>query len=95
MVGIYSIVSVFPTFIKNALKNLVNVPTVKLAAYSEKDNRRILKKMLVWIFIAGVVIVAVFWFITPFLLKFFFKQTDPKMFLYGRLLLIPLSLIHI
>lgn len=90
MVGIYSIVSVFPTFIKNALKNLVNVPTVKLAAYSEKDNRRILKKMLVWIFIAGVVIVAVFWLITPFLLKFFFKQTDPKMFLYGRLLLIPL-----
>lgn len=90
MVGIYSIVSVFPTFIKNALKNLVNVPTVKLAAYSEKDNRRILAKVLSWIFASGIVIVGIFWLITPFLLRVFFNVTDTKMYLYGRLLLIPL-----
>jgi len=90
MVGIYSIVTVFPTFIKNSLKTLVNVPTVKLAAHPEKDNRIIIKKGLILIFLSGIMILAVFWFIIPFLLKFFFKVDDLNMISYGRLLLIPL-----
>jgi len=90
MVGIYSIVTVFPTFIKNSLKTLVNVPTVKLAARPEKDNRIIIKKGLVLIFLSGVVILALFWLIIPFLLKFFFKVESLEIIRYGRLLLIPL-----
>lgn len=90
MVGIYSVVTVFPTFIKNSLKTLVNVPTVKLAAYPEERNRIIVKKGLVLIFLSGIVILAVFWFIIPFLLRFFFKADDPNMIRYGQLLLIPL-----
>lgn len=90
MVGIYSVISVFPTFIKNSLKTLVNVPTVKLASHPEKDNRIIIKKGLYIIFSSGVIIFVIFWFITPFLLKFFFKVDDPDMVLYGRLMLVPL-----
>src|SRR3972149_9720417 len=90
MVGIYSVVTVFPTFIKNSLKTLVNVPTVKLAARSEADNRIIIKKGLILIFLSGIMILAVFWFIIPFLLKFFFKVDDLDMIRYGRLLLVPL-----
>lgn len=90
MVGIYSVVSVFPTFIKNSLKILINVPTVKLASRSEADNRRIIKKGLVFIFLFGLLVFAVFWAITPLLLKFFFKVDDPGMVYYGRLLLIPI-----
>ena len=90
MVGIYSVISVFPTFIKNSLKTLINVPTVKLAARPEKENRIIIKKGLYFIFFSGVIIFAIFWFITPFLLKFFFKVDDVDMIRYGRLILIPL-----
>ncbi len=90
MVGIYSVISVFPTFIKNSLKTLINVPTVKLAARPEKENRIIVKKGLYLIAFSGVVIFVIFWFITPFLLKFFFKVDDADMIRYGRLILIPL-----
>lgn len=90
MVGIYSVVTVFPTFIKNSLKTLVNVPTIKLAAHPEKENRIIIKKGLILIFLSGIMILAVFWFIIPFLLTLFFKVDDPGMIRYGRLLLIPL-----
>lgn len=90
MVGIYSVVAVFPNFIKNSLKTLVNVPTIKLAAHPEKENRIIIKKGLILIFLSGIIILAVFWFIIPFLLKFFFKVEDPDMIRYGRLLLVPL-----
>ena len=90
MVGIYSVISVFPTFIKNSLKTLVNVPTVKLAAHPEKDNRIIIKKGLYIIFSSGVILFIIFWFITPFLLKFFFKVDDPDMIRYGKLMLVPL-----
>lgn len=90
MVGIYSVVAVFPTFIKNSLKTLVNVPMVKLAAHPEKENRTIIKKGLIIIFLSGIIILVVFWFIIPFLLKFFFKVDDLNIIRYGRLLLIPL-----
>ena len=90
MVGIYSVVAVFPTFIKNSLKTLVNVPMVKLAVHPEKENRTIIKKGLIIIFLSGIIILVVFWFIIPFLLKFFFKVDDPDIIRYGRLLLIPL-----
>jgi len=90
LVGTYSIVSVFPSFVKNSLKNLINVPSVKLASYTEKDNRRIIRRSLLLIFITGIVLVIIFWFITPFLLKFFFKVKDPEVYFYGKLLLIPL-----
>ncbi|MFA5014535.1 MAG: oligosaccharide flippase family protein [Actinomycetota bacterium] len=90
MVGIYSVVAVFPTFIKNSLKTLVNVPMVKLAAHPEKDNRIIIKKGLIIIFLSGIIILAVFWFIVPFLLKIFFEVDDPEIVRYGRLLLVPL-----
>ncbi|MDD5454063.1 MAG: oligosaccharide flippase family protein [Candidatus Ratteibacteria bacterium] len=90
MVGIYSVVTVFPTFIKNSLKTLVNVPMVKLAARPEKENRTIIKKGLIIIFLSGIIILVVLWFIIPFLLKFFFKIDDPDIIRYGRLLLIPL-----
>jgi len=101
MVGIYSIVHVFPQFIKNGLKTLVNVPTVKLAAHPEADNRRIIKKGLAYVFLFGLVIFAIFWFLTPILLRFFFnidnvdvvKEGTVKaldMIRYGRMLLIPL-----
>ncbi|MDD3520606.1 MAG: hypothetical protein PHU65_05135, partial [Actinomycetota bacterium] len=90
MVGIYSIVAVFPNFIKNGLKNLINVPAVKLAAYSEQENRRIIKKALILIFLFGLAIIAIFWFITPFLLSFFYKVSDPQIMLYGKLMLLPL-----
>lgn len=95
MVGIYSAVSVFPTFIKNSLKTLINVPTVKLAAHPEADNRRVIKKGLVFIFIFGLVIFGLFWLITPFLLKVFFEIDDPEMVRYGRLLLIPLIIMPV
>ncbi|OFW63443.1 MAG: hypothetical protein A2Z35_03725 [Actinobacteria bacterium RBG_19FT_COMBO_36_27] len=90
MVGIYSVATVFPTFIKNSLKTLVNVPMVKLVAHPEKDNRIIIKKGLIIIFLSGVMILAVFWFIIPFLLKFFFEVKDLTVIRYGQLLLIPL-----
>jgi len=90
MVGIYSIVNVFPNFIKNSLKTLVNVPTVKLAARTEKDNRRIIRKGLIFIFSSGLIIFTIFWFLTPLLLRFFFKVDDPNIIFYGKLLLIPI-----
>ena len=93
MVGIYSIFNVFPNFIKNSLKTLVNVPTVKLAAKSEKENRRIIRKGLYVIFFSGLVIFGIFWFLTPLLLKFFFKVDDLEIIMYGRLLLIPIIFI--
>jgi len=89
-VGIYSSVVVFPNFIKNSLKILVNVPTVKLAAHPEKDNRRIIKRGLNIIFASGIFIFIIFWFLTPFLLRFFFKIEDPQIIFYGKLLLIPI-----
>jgi O-antigen/teichoic acid export membrane protein len=89
-VGIYSIISIFPTFIKNGLKNIVNVPTVKLAAYSEKENRIIIKKGLILIFLSGLVIFGIFWFVTPYLLRFFFKIADPAIITFGQLALIPI-----
>jgi len=90
MVGIYSIVNVFPNFIKNSLKILVNVPTVKLAARTEKENRRIIRRGLILISSSGLLIFAVFWFLTPVLLRFFFKVDDPNIIFYGKLLLIPI-----
>jgi len=101
MVGIYSIVHVFPQFIKNSLKTLVNVPTVKLAAHPEADNRRIVRKGLAYIFLFGLAVFAIFWFLTPILLRFFFKIDNIDlvregvvgaldMIRYGRMLLIPL-----
>jgi O-antigen/teichoic acid export membrane protein len=93
MVGIYSVINVFPTFINNSLKTLVNVPTVKLAAHPERENRIIIKKGLYLIFFSGVVIFVIFWFITPFLLKFFFKVDNLDMIRYGRLILIPIVFI--
>ncbi len=89
-VGIYSAVVVFPNFLKNSLKILVNVPTVKLAARPEKDNRRIVRKGLSIIFASGIVIFGIFWFLLPYLLRFFFKIDDPQIILYGKLLLIPI-----
>jgi O-antigen/teichoic acid export membrane protein len=101
MVGIYSIVHVFPQFIKNSLKTLVNVPTVKLAAHPEADNRRIIKKGLAYVFLFGLAVFAIFWFLTPILLRLFFNIDNVDvvregtvkaldMIRYGRMLLIPL-----
>jgi len=101
MVGIYSVVHVFPQFIKNSLKTLVNVPTVKLAAHPEADNRRIVKKGLAYIFLFGLAVFVIFWFLTPILLRFFFNVDSidlvrrgivgaQDMIRYGRMLLIPL-----
>ncbi len=89
-VGIYSAVVVFPNFLKNSLKILVNVPTVKLAARTENENRQIVRKGLSTIFVSGVLIFGVFWFVLPYLLRFFFDIGDPQIIFYGQLLLIPI-----
>lgn len=90
MVGIYSIAHIIPTFIKNSMKTVISVPTMKLASYKEKENRRILKKYLFIIFMSGLVIFGSFWFITPILLRVFFKIEDLEIIRYGRLMLLPL-----
>ncbi len=94
-VGIYSIINIFPSFIKNGLKTLVNVPTVKLASRTEGDNRRILKKGLVLIILTGVLLFVIFWFITPFLLRVFFDVVDTTTVRYGQMILIPVIFIPV
>lgn len=94
-VGIYSIVNIFPSFIKNGLKNLIIVPTVKLAARPEKDNRRILKRAIFILLAVGIIIFVIFWFITPWLLRFFFKVEDQQTILYGQLIMVPIIFLPI
>lgn len=89
VVGIYSIANNIPTFLKNGFKSLLNVPAVKLAARDESENRRIIKKYLFVFLAAGIATFVIFWFASPYLLKFFFKVTDPIIVKYSKLVLIP------
>ena len=90
VVGIYSQVNIIPTFIKDSLKTVISVPTIKLASYSESENRRVIRKYLFIIFFTGIGIFLLFWFISPFLLSFFFNISDPVKIWYSKIILIPL-----
>jgi len=90
VVGIYSIAVIIPTFIKNALKTLVTVPTVKLSYRTEAENRIVIKRYLLLIFVCGIATFGIFWFISPYLLQIFFDVTDPEIIWYSKLILIPL-----
>ncbi|GAI86711.1 unnamed protein product, partial [marine sediment metagenome] len=56
LVGVYSIANIIPMFTKNGLKALISVPTVKLASKTEAENRRVIKKNFILIFLSGIII---------------------------------------
>lgn len=88
LVGSFSIIDIIPTMAKNLLKTVISIPTIELARYSEKDNRRIIKRYLYLIFLVGILIVVILWFLGPLLLRVFFDVTDENILWYSRLMLL-------
>lgn len=93
LVGVYSIANIIPMFTKNGLKALISVPTVKLASKTEAENRRVIKKNFILIFLSGIIILLILWFISPLLLRLVFGVTDPITIRYSQLLLLPIIFI--
>lgn len=88
--GIYSIAYLLPQTISNGIKAILGVPIIKLASFSEKRNRQILKKKLGLLLLSGLLIFAVGWFVLPSVIRMFFGKKYVTAIFYSQLLLVSL-----
>lgn len=92
-VALYSVAWMMPKMAREGLRNILNVPTMKLASMDERDNRMVLKKKLGYLLLIGFLLFIIGYFTLPFIIDLFFGTRYIDSIFYSRLLLLSIVVV--
>jgi O-antigen/teichoic acid export membrane protein len=92
-VALYSVAWMVPKMLREGLRNILNVPSMRFASMNEKDNRLVLKKNLGYLLLIGFCLFLIAYLTLPFVIKLFFGTKYINSIFYSQLLLLTIIVV--
>ena len=92
-VALYSVAWMMPKALREGLRNILNVPSMKFASMNEKDNRLVLRKNLGYLLLISICLFLIAYFTLPFVIKLFFGTKYINSIFYSQLLLLTIVVV--